>query len=68
LKIYADDEFPLFEDWTEELHTWKPKLKNAIASKSFASLYTLLKAEYKSKTVFPPVNLIFNAFRLCPVN
>jgi uracil-DNA glycosylase len=68
LKSTAAGEFPLFDDWSDGLCTWKPHFENVVKSKTFSGLYSFLKTEYKSKKIYPPVDLIFNAFRLTPIN
>jgi uracil-DNA glycosylase len=46
--------------------SWKEILVDAFAAPSFAQLKTFLIEEKKDHTVFPPGNLIFNAFNLTP--
>ena len=46
--------------------TWKSKLKDEFEKEYFINLIEFVKQEYKSKTVYPPGSLIFNAFNLCP--
>jgi uracil-DNA glycosylase len=45
---------------------WKLKLKEEFEKEYFLKLSEFVKNEYKSKTVYPPGSLIFNAFNLCP--
>jgi len=45
-------------------NSWKEALAEAFASPSFAQLKAFLIEEKKQHTVFPPGNLIFNAFNL----
>jgi len=68
LKSTPAGEFPLFDDFVDGLCTWKPHFEAVVKTKTFSGLYTFLKNEYKSKRIYPPVDLIFNAFRLTPVN
>ncbi|MCL2291347.1 MAG: uracil-DNA glycosylase [Bacteroidetes bacterium] len=46
--------------------SWKEVLNEAFATPSFAQLKAFLVEEKKQHTVFPPGNLIFNAFNLTP--
>ena len=46
--------------------SWKEVLGEAFAAPSFAQLKAFLMEEKKQHTVFPPGNLIFNAFNLTP--
>ena len=46
--------------------SWKEVLQKAFAAPSFAQLKDFLIEEKKRYTVFPPGNLIFNAFNLTP--
>jgi uracil-DNA glycosylase len=45
---------------------WKDRLKAEFTKPYFRNLTAFVNAEYKSKTVFPPKNDVFNAFRLTP--
>jgi uracil-DNA glycosylase len=46
--------------------TWKSRLKNEFDREYFIRLTEFVKEEYKSKTIYPPGSLIFNAFNQCP--
>jgi uracil-DNA glycosylase len=46
--------------------SWKEALAEAFAAPSFAQLKAFLVEEKKQHAVFPPGNLIFNAFNLTP--
>jgi len=46
--------------------SWKSKLNDEFEKEYFVRLSEFVKEEYKQKTVYPPGNLIFNAFNLCP--
>jgi len=46
--------------------TWKAKLKDEFEKKYFIQLAEFVKEEYKTKSIYPPGSLIFNAFNLCP--
>lgn len=48
--------------------TWKLKLIKEFEKEYFIRLSEYVKEEYKTKTVYPPGSLIFNAFNLCPVS
>ncbi len=46
--------------------SWKEKLVKEFEKEYFQSLTAFIKEEYRTKQVFPPGNMIFNAFDLCP--
>ena len=46
--------------------SWKEKLRDEFEKEYFVSLTDFVRKEYISTRVFPPGNLIFNAFNLCP--
>lgn len=46
--------------------SWKNKLIEEFEKSYFKSLTDFIRAEYKAQEVFPPANLIFNAFDKCP--
>jgi len=46
--------------------SWKGRLQGEFDKDYFRKLTDFVREEYRSKTVFPPGNLIFNAFELCP--
>ncbi len=46
--------------------SWKNKLNDEFKKDYFLRLAEFVKAEYKSKTVYPPGNAIFKAFDACP--
>jgi len=48
--------------------SWKAELKEEFEKEYFNKLSVFVKEEYKTKTVYPPGNMIFNAFNLCPFN
>jgi uracil-DNA glycosylase len=45
---------------------WKSKLQDEFEKEYFLRLAEFVKEEYKTKTIYPPGGLIFNAFNLCP--
>ena len=45
---------------------WKEKLKTQFESDYFENLIRFVKDEYASQTIYPPGNLMFNAFNACP--
>lgn len=45
---------------------WKDKLRDEFEKEYFVTLTDFVRKEYTSTRVFPPGNLIFNAFNLCP--
>jgi uracil-DNA glycosylase len=46
--------------------SWKVRLKDEFQKDYFLKLTAFIKEEYKTKTIYPPGSLIFNAFNLCP--
>ncbi len=46
--------------------SWKNQLVDEFSKPYFESLVTFVKDEYTKCTVYPPGNLIFNAFDQCP--
>ncbi len=46
--------------------SWKKHLEREFEKDYFTQLTNFVKEEYKQYTVYPPGNLIFNAFNLCP--
>jgi uracil-DNA glycosylase len=45
--------------------SWKVRLKDEFQKDYFLKLTEFVKEEYKTKTIYPPGSLIFNAFNLC---
>lgn len=45
---------------------WKEKLQEEFSRDYFKTLTEFVRNEYRTKTIFPPGGLIFNAFNLCP--
>lgn len=46
--------------------SWKSKLSDEFEKDYFKKLTDFVKEEYRTKTIYPPGSLIFNAFNLCP--
>lgn len=46
--------------------SWKKVLNNTFEKPYFLKLIDFVKNEYKQKVIYPPGNLIFNAFQLAP--
>jgi uracil-DNA glycosylase len=46
--------------------SWKSVLEDEFEKEYFLRLAEFIRDEYKTKTVYPPAGLIFNAFNLCP--
>jgi uracil-DNA glycosylase len=46
--------------------SWKKRLQGEFTKEYFLKLTSLVKEEYRTQSVYPPGNLIFNAFNLCP--
>lgn len=47
-------------------NSWKEKVADEFSKDYFLALTDFIRKEYQTKQVFPPGNLIFNAFDLCP--
>lgn len=45
---------------------WKARLSEEFEKEYFVRLSEFVKEEYRTRTIFPPGSLIFNAFNLCP--
>jgi uracil-DNA glycosylase len=63
--------YTTYESFIDKLETWKLPLKSFIDppnNSQMKSIYTFVKKEYENKTIFPPKNLIFNAFSKTPWN
>lgn len=48
--------------------SWKEQLKDEFGKEYFKSLTDFVRQEYKTKKIFPPAKLIFNAFDHTPFN
>lgn len=46
--------------------SWKSELASEFDKPYFKSLASFVKEEYRTKSIYPPGNKIFNAFNLCP--
>ena len=46
--------------------SWKQRLKAEFEKEYFLRLVDFVKEEYRTRTIYPPGSLIFNAFNLCP--
>jgi len=46
--------------------SWKRKLSEEFEKDYFIRLAEFVKMEYRTRTIYPPGSLIFNAFNLCP--
>jgi len=46
--------------------SWKEQLRGEFEKPYFTQLTSAVRAEYRNATCYPPGNLIFNAFNLCP--
>ena len=47
-------------------NSWKDKLQDEFEKSYFKTLTNFIRNEYKTQKIFPPANLIFNAFDKCP--
>jgi len=48
--------------------SWKGRLSEEFSKEYFIRLTEFIREEYRTKTIYPPGSLIFNAFNLCPFN
>ncbi len=48
-------------------NSWKTLLAPEFEAEYFSALTSFVRSEYTNSQVFPPANLIFNAFDCCPV-
>jgi uracil-DNA glycosylase len=48
--------------------SWKDLLKEEFNEPYFSDLVSFVKEEYRTQRIYPPGNLIFNAFNTCPFN
>ncbi len=46
--------------------SWKTKLHGEFEKEYFLNLTEFVREEYRKNTIYPPGNMIFNAFNLCP--
>ncbi|HCI54708.1 MAG TPA: uracil-DNA glycosylase [Bacteroidales bacterium] len=46
--------------------SWKRRLAGEFEKEYFIELTEFIREEYRTKTIYPPGSLIFNAFNLCP--
>lgn len=46
--------------------SWKERVGSEFSKEYFNQLTNFVREEYKSKTIYPPGKLLFNAFNLCP--
>tara|TARA_X000001036_G_scaffold113204_1_gene106079 strand:+ start:5283 stop:5957 length:675 start_codon:yes stop_codon:yes gene_type:complete len=46
--------------------SWENIINSENEKEYFKSLITFVKLNYKRKTCYPPINLIFHAFKICP--
>jgi len=63
VEVRAGDGFPSYEDWLNDLGDWKEPLKEYLATNKLKKIHDSIKEMYKNHTVFPPQDLIFNAFK-----
>ena len=51
----------------QNIHTtWENIINSENKKEYFKSLITFIKSSYRNKTCYPPINLIFQAFKICP--
>jgi uracil-DNA glycosylase len=66
----AKDRFMTFDEFKDEVATWKPLLSKYLATPKFQHLYNLVAEEYRNpnKQIYPPKELIFNCFKRSSLN
>ncbi|CDW83365.1 uracil-dna glycosylase [Stylonychia lemnae] len=52
-----------YENFIGELGDWQTPLQSYLKGSGFKQLYKFVESEYKSQTIYPPKELIFNAFK-----
>lgn len=58
-----------FDEFKEGLGSWAEPLSDFTGSKTFQNIYNFVKGEYEAeKKIYPPKNMIFNAFQTTPIN
>jgi len=63
LKATVGDCLLNYEIFKTELGDWQDPLKDYLAKKTFRETYEFVKKEYESNVIYPPKELIFNAFK-----
>ena len=48
-------------------NSWDNVLEEEFKKEYFLKIKEFVEAEYKTKTIYPPKEEIFNAFNLCPI-
>lgn len=67
LSALAAAQFFIYNDMDVKIESsWKSRLNNEFEKNYFNKLIDFVREEYRTKTVYPPGSLIFNAFDLCP--
>lgn len=56
--------FPMIEEFKEGLMLWQKPMKDFTDSAKFTTIYKFVKEKYEKEICYPPVDLIFNAYRL----
>lgn len=54
-------------NWIDERTSWKKFFKKKEKEEYFRELFPFVAQAYENKTCYPPQELIFNAFDLCPL-
>ena len=49
-------------------NSWDNVLEEEFKKEYFLKIKEFVEAEYKTKTIYPPKDEIFNAFKLCPID
>ena len=61
--------FMTFDEFKEDLGSWAEPLAYFTGSKTFQDIYKFVKTEYEAdKNIYPPQNMIFNAFKTTPID
>ena len=61
--------YSTYEEFIDQLDTWKEPLKTFIQPPKNANMkfiYDFVKKAYETKTIYPPKDLLFNAFKTTP--
>lgn len=65
--LYTNNSEISFAEMTVRIEeTWGIKLREEFVKDYFNKLTDFVKEEYRTRTIYPPGSLIFNAFDLCP--
>jgi len=63
-EVILNDGFPTYEDWLKDLGDWQEPLNTFLSRGVLQKIHKAVRTEYKTNTIYPPPNLIFNAFKM----